>query len=126
MLVSKITAVTASMRTARGFDALWIFVLTAACALALSGCASVGDKEAATVEKIAAAQAEVMHKEADASKSALERGDEAVAKSDNAAAAAFYRQAHSDDPSAPAPLLRLGQVDIALGQYTQAYEAYHL
>jgi Flp pilus assembly protein TadD len=99
----------------------WPLVLMTACVIALSGCASTDQTIA---QKIAAAEAEVIHKEMDASKSALERGDDALAHGDRTVAAAFYREAHDEDPSALIPVLRLGETELALGQYAQAFAAF--
>lgn len=91
--------------------------LLAACALALSGCAhapkGAGDS--------AAAQAQA----AEEAKPPMQRGEEADARGDYAAAAGFYRKAHDADPAALDPLYHLGAAQVAGRDYTGAYETYH-
>ncbi len=93
--------------------------LFAACALALSGCAH-SPKDAGP-----AAAAQTQAQAAEEAKPPMQRGEEADASGDHAAAAAFYRKAHDADPTALEPLLHLGAAQVAIADYTGAYETYH-
>jgi len=89
--------------------------LFAACALALSGCAHAPKTSEASAAALAAEDA----------KPPMQRGEEADARGDYAAAAGFYRKAHEADPAALGPLYRLGAAQVAGRDYTGAYETYH-
>ncbi len=93
--------------------------LFAACALALSGCAHFSKDSGPSSAASAQAQA------AEEAKPPMQRGEEADARGDYAAAAAFYRKAHDADPAALDPLYHLGAAQVAGRDYTGAYETYH-
>lgn len=89
--------------------------------LVLAGCAgSPFTHESGDTAKGAAAQ-----RTADEKKPPFVRGDDAVTRGDFAAATGFYKSAHEANPKSLEPLRRLGAAELALGQYTEAYETYH-
>ena len=96
--------------------------LLAACILALSGCAHFSKDTGPSAA--ANAQLQAQTKAAEEAKPPLQRGEEAAARGDYAAAIAFYRKAHNDNPGMLAPLLHLGGAQVAIGDYTDAYESY--
>jgi Flp pilus assembly protein TadD len=117
-------------RVAWRLDAYWILALLTACALALSGCGTVGadakNDLQAQAEQSAKQRSTEIEKALENAKPPMQRGDEAMARGDYEAAARFYRFAHDQNPDAVAPLLKTGEAAIKAGSYTLAYQAFHL
>ncbi|MGH7009028.1 MAG: tetratricopeptide repeat protein [Stellaceae bacterium] len=91
-----------------------------ASALGVAGCAAlplgIGSDDAAKVVATTPAVEQVAP--------LMQRGDDAVARSDIASAVALYNRAHSANPTSPEPMRRLAAAELVLGQYSEAYQTY--